>query len=79
MIGYLFFFSCFSFRLSFGVILDFFWDSLLPLSRFPLSPIAVPPACQYLTEVPFRAIEASGLIGSMRYRMAHPSGDVQSF
>lgn len=37
------FFSCFNFRLAFGSSWAFFCVSLLPLSFFPLSPIAVSP------------------------------------
>ena len=37
------FFSLFSFRFSFGLRWAFFCCSLLPLSRFPLSPISLPP------------------------------------
>ena len=39
----LFFFSCFTFRFAFGSSRAFFRVSLLPLSFFPLSPIAVSP------------------------------------
>ena len=38
-----FFFSCFSFRFSFGVRCAFFCFSLLPLSLLPLSPMSVSP------------------------------------
>lgn len=37
--NYLFFFSCFNLRFSFGLSRAFFCVSLLPLSLFPLSPI----------------------------------------
>jgi len=40
---YLFFFSCFNFRFSFGVCCAFFCFSLLPLSLLPLSPMFVSP------------------------------------
>ncbi len=40
---YLFFFSLFNFRFSFGLSCAFFFCSLLPLSLLPLSPISVPP------------------------------------
>lgn len=45
---YLFFFSCFAFRFSFGVRCAFFCFSLLPLSLLPLSPMSVSP-CLRLT------------------------------
>ena len=41
--AYLFFFSLFCFRFSFGVSRAFFWCSFLPLSLLPLSPISVSP------------------------------------
>jgi hypothetical protein len=37
------FFSCFSLRFSLIVSLGFFLSSLLPLSRFPVSPISFTP------------------------------------
>ena len=40
---YLFFFSFFNFRFSFGLSWAFFWFSLLPLSFFPPSPMSASP------------------------------------
>ena len=49
--NYLFFFSFFNFRFSFGVSWAFFCCSFLPLSFFPLSPISVSP-CLQMTCIP---------------------------
>ena len=46
--NYLFFFSLFNFRFSFGLSLAFFWCSFLPLSFLPLSPISVSPCLKMI-------------------------------
>ena len=45
--NYLFFFSFFNFRFSFGLCRAFFCSSLLPLSFFPLSAISLSPMLIY--------------------------------